>query len=47
MGNIKGRHGGKFAVQALWSNAAAGGAGWCAGVASTDLPAPYSGEPPY
>jgi serine protease len=47
MGNIKGKHGGTFAVQALWSNAAAGGAGWCAGVKSTDLPAPFSGEPPY
>jgi hypothetical protein len=47
MGNIKGKHGGKFAVQALWSDAAASGAGWCAGVASTDLPAPFSGEPPY
>ncbi|MFL5824289.1 MAG: hypothetical protein ACJ764_12710 [Solirubrobacteraceae bacterium] len=47
MGNIKGSHGGKFAVQAMWSDAAAGGAGWCAGVASTDLPGSLSGEPPY
>ena len=47
MGNIKGTHGGKFAVQSNWSDAAARGAGWCAGVASTDLPAPFSGEPPY
>jgi hypothetical protein len=47
MGDIKGKHGGRFAVQSLWSDAAAGGAGWCAGVASTDLPAPLAGEPPY
>jgi hypothetical protein len=47
MGDIKGKHGGKFAVQALWSDAAAGGAGWCSGVASTDLPSPIAGEPPY
>jgi hypothetical protein len=47
MGNIKGKHGGTYAVQAMWSDAAAGGAGWCAGVASTDLPGGFSGEPPY
>jgi hypothetical protein len=47
MGNIKGKHGGRFAVQSNWSDAAAGGAGWCSGVASTDLPAPFSGESPY
>ena len=47
MGNIKGKHFGTYAVQADWSDAAAGGTGWCAGVASTDLPAPFSGEPPY
>jgi serine protease len=47
MGDIKGRYGGKYAVQALWSNAAAGGAGWCAGVHSTDMPGSLSGEPPY
>ena len=47
MGNIKGDRGETFAVQALWSDAAAGGAGWCSGVASTDLPSPLSGEPPY
>ncbi|HEX4733146.1 MAG TPA: hypothetical protein VH247_01930 [Thermoleophilaceae bacterium] len=38
MGNTTGNKGKKFAVQSLWSNAAAGGAGWCAG-AGTDLPA--------
>jgi hypothetical protein len=37
MGDIKGNGGGTFAVQSLWSNAAAGGAGYCAG-AGTDLP---------
>ncbi|HZU61602.1 MAG TPA: hypothetical protein VE983_11585 [Solirubrobacteraceae bacterium] len=47
MGDIKGKHSGTYAVQALWSDAAAGGAGWCAGVTSTDLPNPISGEPPY
>jgi hypothetical protein len=36
-GNIKGNHGGTFAVQSLWSNAAAGGAGYCAGT-NNDLP---------
>jgi serine protease len=38
MGNTTGNKGKRFAVQSLWSNAAAGGAGWCAG-AGTDLPA--------
>jgi hypothetical protein len=37
MGDIKGNRGERFAVQSLWSNAAAGGAGYCAG-AGTDLP---------
>jgi serine protease len=37
MGNIKGNQGATFAVQSLWSNSSAGGAGWCAG-AGTDLP---------
>ncbi len=35
--NIVGSRGGSFAVQSLWSNNAAGGAGYCAG-AGTDLP---------
>jgi hypothetical protein len=47
LGDIHGSQGGTFAVQSLWSNAAAGGAGYCAGIASTDLPAPLAGEPPY
>jgi hypothetical protein len=48
MGDIKGRGGGTFAVQSLWSDAAAHGAGWCAGIASSDLPGALgSGEPPY
>jgi hypothetical protein len=47
MGNIKGNAGEQFAVQSLWSNAAAGGAGYCAGVPSSDLPGPLAGEPPY
>jgi hypothetical protein len=47
LGNIKGKHSGTYAVQSDWSDAAAGGTGWCAGIASTDLPAPFSGEPPY
>jgi serine protease len=38
MGDIKGNRGTTFAVQSLWSNEAAGGAGFCAG-AGTDLPA--------
>jgi serine protease len=37
MGDIKGNQGTTFAVQSLWSNEAAGGAGYCAG-AGTDLP---------
>ncbi len=37
LGNITGNAGDRFAVQSLWSNAAAGGAGYCAG-AGTDLP---------
>jgi hypothetical protein len=39
MGDIKGNHGGRFAVQSLWSNQAAEGAHYCAG-AGTDLPVP-------
>jgi serine protease len=37
MGNITGHAGDRFAVQSLWSNDSAGGAGYCAG-AGTDLP---------
>ena len=37
MGDIKGNQGSTFAVQSLWSNNSAGGAGYCAG-AGTDLP---------
>ncbi len=37
--DIKGNHGGTFAVQSLWSNQAAAGAGYCAG-AGDDLPQP-------
>jgi serine protease len=37
MGDIQGNGGQTFAVQSLWSNNAAGGAGYCAG-AGTDLP---------
>jgi hypothetical protein len=37
LGNITGNAGDRFAVQSLWSNASAGGAGYCAG-AGTDLP---------
>jgi hypothetical protein len=36
LGDIKGNAGKTFAVQSLWSDSAAGGAGWCAGV--NDLP---------
>lgn len=36
-GAIRGNRGGLFPVQSLWSNEAAGGAGYCAG-AGTDLP---------
>jgi serine protease len=43
MGDIKGNHGAHFAVQALWSNDAAEGAGWCGG-AGTDLPQPLPGQ---
>ena len=46
MGNIK-TSTGTYAVQALWSDAAAGGTGWCAGVPSTDLPGSLAGTPPY
>jgi hypothetical protein len=42
-GNITGNAGETFAVQSLWSNAALGGAGWCAGISSTDLPSPFNG----
>jgi hypothetical protein len=38
-GNIRGNRGMSFAVQSLWSNMAAEGAGYCAG-AGTDLPLP-------
>ncbi|HEX4671281.1 MAG TPA: hypothetical protein VH279_03380 [Solirubrobacteraceae bacterium] len=37
LGNVTGNRGDHFAVQSLWSNDAAGGAGYCAG-AGTDLP---------
>jgi serine protease len=37
MGDVTGNAGGRFAVQSLWSNDSAGGAGYCAG-AGTDLP---------
>lgn len=37
LNDIKGNHGGTFAVQSLWSNDAAGGAGYWAG-AGNDLP---------
>jgi serine protease len=37
LGNIAGNQGERFAVQSLWSNDSAGGAGYCAG-AGTDLP---------
>jgi hypothetical protein len=47
MSDIKGTLGGTFAVQSLWSDAAGGGLGWCAGIASTDLPGNLAGEPPY
>jgi len=41
-GDIKGNGGDRFAVQSLWSNNSAGGAGYCAG-AGTDLPGPLAG----
>jgi hypothetical protein len=37
MGDIKGNHGTTFPVQSLWSNEAAGGAGFCAG-SGNELP---------
>ncbi|MGH2881647.1 MAG: hypothetical protein ACRDPA_02915, partial [Solirubrobacteraceae bacterium] len=37
LGNVTGNAGDRFAVQSLWSNDSAGGAGYCAG-AGTDLP---------
>jgi serine protease len=43
MGDIKGNRGTTFAVQSLWSNQAAEGAGYCAG-AGTDLPQPIPGQ---
>lgn len=46
MANITTRTG-TYAVQSLWSDAAAGGAGWCAGIPSTDLPGSLAGTPPY
>src|SRR4051794_36156767 len=39
MGDIRGNQGSRFAVQSLWSNAAAAGTGYCAG-SGTDLPEP-------
>jgi hypothetical protein len=41
--DIKGNHGGTFAVQSLWSNQAAAGAGYCAG-AGDDLPQPIPAQ---
>ena len=41
--DIKGNHGGTFAVQSLWSNAAAAGTGYCAG-AGNDLPSPVPAQ---
>ena len=41
--DVKGNHGGTFAVQSLWSNAAAAGAGYCAG-AGNDLPQPVPAQ---
>jgi len=38
LNDVTGNHGQKFAVQSLWSNQAAAGAGYCAG-AGNDLPA--------
>ncbi len=43
MGDIKGNQGTTFAVQSLWSNQAAAGAGYCAG-AGTDLPSPPAAQ---
>ena len=42
-GDLTGNAGGKFAVQSLWSNNSAGGAGYCAGGYGTDLPGPLAG----
>ena len=39
LNDITGNRGKKFAVQSLWSNDAAEGAGYCAG-AGNDLPQP-------
>jgi hypothetical protein len=47
VGDIKGSGGGTFAVQSDWSDASLDGLGWCAGIASTDLPGSLAGEPPY
>ena len=47
LGDIRGNRGGTFAVQSSWSDAAADGLGWCAGISSTDLPGGLAGEPPY
>ena len=41
--DIKGNHGGTFAVQSLWSNEAAAGTGYCAG-AGNDLPSPVPAQ---
>jgi hypothetical protein len=41
--DIKGNHGQTFAVQSLWSNQAAAGAGYCAG-AGDDLPQPVPAQ---
>jgi hypothetical protein len=46
MGNIT-TGTGTYAVQSNWSDASFGGAGWCAGVPSTDLPGSLAGTPPY
>jgi hypothetical protein len=43
LGDIKGNAGSRFAVQALWSNAANEGTGYCAG-AGTDSPIPSAGS---
>ena len=43
MGDVKGNGGSTFAVQSLWSNDAAEGAGYCAG-AGTDLPQPVPAQ---
>jgi serine protease len=43
LNDIKGNHGGRFAVQSLWSNQAAAGVGYCAG-AGNDLPQPIPAQ---